>query len=628
MKNILLFIFIFLTACSTVESTPVSYFDSLPASQSNSVILTTASTSEQIQRAMIESAAKWTTIHINGTVTWFVADGSIQSFQEQTWIDPLNNRYKIELNGITNAADKIYRFSDGDKIYNLNLNSGQMETSSYPDFARVGQFIPPVLNDTAYPNPIWGQMGTPLSEMAFSSNYAQGVGKFTPLSIETIAGRETLVVEWTRVSESLPAFRAWLDTSTAVILKLQDFGMKDGTDALQGERVMTEVNYNQAFDTNLFTMPSNFVQAVIPTQVGSLPIEMVPAQNGAGIPAAGEGELYFFLLPHQTGKSIQLVKVSGSCVVGSAICPPMQIVEVPFLFNFTIDTLNWSPDGKFAAFAYSDNINGTPTKLWLYDAVAETWTSLAEFPYIDPPFWSPDGLWIAFRTQDGLGGEVVYVMRRDGSELKSVSTNLPAEGKPYIMDGWLADYIIMRSALPGGSENTYTTYYVRAVDDSANLIFESGASKSQFSAAPDASLLAYDDFDSNSQKHSLKVMGADGANELTLANFTAGSIYPIVWSPNSQWIAFNYYSSFTEGAPGAEVYMVSRDGRTLSSVYKGTTIGRLVFSPNGKYLLVEETTSATGGHLFLVNLATLEIKMLEAPGLSTDFDWYAPSWRP
>jgi hypothetical protein len=54
----------------------------------------------------------------------------------------------------------------------------------------------------------------------------------------------------------------------------------------------------------------------------------------------------------------------------------------------------------------------------------------------------------------------------------------------------------------------------------------------------------------------------------------------------------------------------------------------LVFSPNGKYLLVEETTSATGGHLFLVNLATLETKMLQAPGLSTDFDWYAPSWRP
>ena len=74
--------------------------------------------------------------------------------------------------------------------------------------------------------------------------------------------------------------------------------------------------------------------------------------------------------------------------------------------------------------------------------------------------------------------------------------------------------------------------------------------------------------------------------------------------------------------------MTSRDGKTLVSVYKGVTVGRLIFAPNGKYLLVEETTSTTGGHLFLINLATLEQKILEAPGLSTDYDWYAPSWRP
>ncbi|MDD2923012.1 MAG: hypothetical protein PHQ36_12075, partial [Anaerolineales bacterium] len=98
--------------------------------------------------------------------------------------------------------------------------------------------------------------------------------------------------------------------------------------------------------------------------------------------------------------------------------------------------------------------------------------------------------------------------------------------------------------------------------------------------------------------------------------------------PDSSLIAFNYYSAFTNNAPDAQVYVVSRDGGKISSVYKGTTVGRLVFSPNGKYLLVEETTSASGGHLFIVNLATLEQKMLQAPGLSTDYDWYAPSWRP
>ena len=159
-------------------------------------------------------------------------------------------------------------------------------------------------------------------------------------------------------------------------------------------------------------------------------------------------------------------------------------------------------------------------------------------------------------------------------------------------------------------------------------MFETLLTKAQFVASPDASLLAYDEYDYNTQNHALKVMEPDGANAVTLANFTGGSLYPLVWSPDSKFIAFNYYKSFNNGEPGAEVYVVSRDGSNLSLVYKGVTVGRLVFSPNGKYLLVEETTSPTGGHLFLINLATLEQKILQAPGLSTDYDWYAPSWRP
>ena len=339
------------------------------------------------------------------------------------------------------------------------------------------------------------------------------------------------------------------------------------------------------------------------------------------------GELYFFLQPRQAGSSIQLAKVSDLCVVDSTKCPPLQTVNVPFAFNFTIHALSWSPDGKFAAFSYSDNPNGTPTKLWLFDAVASTWTSLAEFPYIDPPFWSPDGTWIAFRTQDGFGGEDVYVARsdRNGTELKSISKDLPIEGRPYIMDGWYTENIIMRSALPGASGNIYL---VRASDGHTRPMFGTLLTKAQFIAAPDASLLVYDEYDYTNQNHILKVVEPDGANAVTLANFTDGSLYPIVWAPNSQWIAFNYYSSFVNNTPVAEVYVVRRDGSILFSVYKGTTVGRLLFSPNGKYLLVEETTSVTGGHLFLVNLATLETKILQAPGLSTDYDWYAPSWRP
>ena len=159
-------------------------------------------------------------------------------------------------------------------------------------------------------------------------------------------------------------------------------------------------------------------------------------------------------------------------------------------------------------------------------------------------------------------------------------------------------------------------------------MFDTLLTKAAFVASPDSSLLAYDDYDYNSQNHLLKVMEPDGANAVTLANFTGGNLYPIVWSPDSRYLAFNYYRSFANSEPGAEVYVVSRNGENLSFVYKGVTVGRLLFSPNGKYLLVEETTSPTGGHLFLIDLATLGQKILEAPGLSTEYDWYAPSWRP
>ena len=180
----------------------------------------------------------------------------------------------------------------------------------------------------------------------------------------------------------------------------------------------------------------------------------------------------------------------------------------------------------------------------------------------------------------------------------------------------------MRSALPGTEGGIYL---VRANNGQARLMFETLLTKVPFVTSPDASLLAYDEYNADSQLHELKVMEPDGANAVTLASFSGGSLYPYVWSPDSRLIAFNYSKP---GNASTEVFVTSRDGKTLVSVYKGVTVGRLIFAPNGKYLLVEETTSTTGGHLFLINLATLEQKILEAPGLSTDYDWYAPSWRP
>jgi hypothetical protein len=608
-------VFFILTACVPPATA------SLPDLSTAPVVLSMDSTSEQIQRAMIESAGKWAYIRMEGMITWYDPTGSgqpAQVYHEKVWIDQLKPRFRAELEQ-DGGGQRVLKLSDGQKVYNVNLVTGQSEITDLPDFARAGQYIPPLEEGVAYPNPLWGQIGTPLSEMAFSANFSQNKGSFKPIAIETIAGRETLAVEWTYEANSQPSFKAWLDTQTAVILKMQEFG-KGGGSVIQGERVVSAVAYNESFNASLFD-PAGLPQFPAPTEVGSMPV----ITDSGSTSAQEAGELYFFLQPHQAGQSIQLARVSGVCVYDSAQCPPLEILNVPFPFNFTLNPLSWSPDGKFAAFSYSDHPEGTPTKLWLFDPSANTWNSLAEFPYIDPPFWSPDGTRLAFRTQDGLGGEAVYVIRRDGTELKNIGSALPPEGRPYIMDGWYTENVIMRSALPGREGNIYL---VRASDGFARPMFATPLTKAQFIAAPDASLLAYDDYDYNNQKHALKTMEPDGANALDLAAFSGGSLYPIVWSPDSQFIAFSYYAGFAAGEPSAEVYVVRRDGTNLSKVYNGVTVGRLLFSPNGKYLLVEETTSPTGGHLFLINLATLENKMLSAPGLSADYDWYAPSWRP
>jgi Tol biopolymer transport system component len=617
---IIALLIIFLTACTTTPGVATNTSASSSDLSTAPVILTVDSTSEQIQHTMIESAGKWANIRMDGVITWYDSSGSGQPpqiFREQTWIDQLTPRFRAALEQ-EGGGQRTLKLSDGQKMYNVNLVTGQTETTDLPEFAHAGQYIPPVQEGVASPNPLWGQIGTPLSEMAFSADFAQNKGTFKPLSLETIAGRETLVVEWTYVSNSLPSFKAWLDTRTAVILKLQEFAKEGGT-VLQGERVVNNVAYNESFEASLFD-PASLPKFAEPTQIGSQPFI-----TGSGLePGQETGELYFFTLPHQAGQSIQLVRVSASCVTRNSECPAVQTVSVPFPFSFTLTALSWSPDGSKAAFAYPDNPNGTPTKLFVFDPASGTWTSLAEFPYIDPPFWSPDGTWIAFREQDGMGGEDVYVVHRDGTELKSVSANLPPEGRPYIMDGWYTENVIMRSALLG---NEGKIYLVRVSDGSVRPMFETLLTKAAFITAPDSSLLAYDDYNYQTQSHVLRLVEPDGANPIDLANFTGGNLYPIVWSPDSSKLAF-VYQSFGAGQPSADVLVVNRDGKGISQVYKGVTVGRVLFSPRGRYLIVEETTSSTGGHLFVIDLATLEKRILEVLGLTLDYDWYAPSWRP
>ncbi len=581
------------------------------------------STSEQIQQAMLVSATKWQSLFMDGVVNSYDPGGNLlDSRHEQVWIDQMAFRFRY-LSGPGNQDADSFKASDGMKIIEMNIVSGDAQTYDMAPMPAQPQYVPPLEPGMAYPNPLWSQMGAPLAQLAFPSDLAQSEGAFKPVGVETILDRPSLAVEWTYTGNTFPSFRAWLDLQTSVMLKKQNFG-KSGGQTLESEIIPMKVVFDVAFDDSLFAMPTELPRFADPNG-----LVLNPLEAGAAVPSGVDeiGDLYFFTLPHQAGQAPQLVRLPGSCVVGLSPCPQLEVVQAPFAFNFTLYPLSWSSDGQHAAFSYSDSSTGTPQKVFVFNASANTWNSVAQFPFIDPPFWSPDGTWIAFRTQDGLGGEDVYVTHRDGTELKNLtaSGSLPADARPYIMDGWITENIIVHSALPGREG---TVYLVRAADGAVRTLFDTLLTKASFVPSPDGAYLAYDDYDYNSQKHVLRMTEPDAAHPVDLATFSGGSIFPIVWSPDATRVAFVYYTSYANGDPSADVYLVGRDGLNLTQVYKGVTVGRVVFSPDGKYLLIEETTTSTGGHLFSVNLDTLESRILEAPGLSLDTDWYAPSWRP
>jgi hypothetical protein len=523
---------------------------------------------------------------LDGTVTQYGPEGSDaepQVFREQVWIDLPTSRFRL-LIGTAEGSAEEFKACDGGTVLDMDLKTGQSQSYPLPEFAQVKQFVPTLEPGHAYPQPLWGQMGTQLSQLAFTSDFAQSEGTFKPVATELVAKRETIAVEWAFAQNELPSWRMWLDIETAVILKMQTFG-KGGGETIQTEAVVKQLVYDENFADALFRAPASLPQFGDITGQASGTVEA-----GSNAPSGRDtlGELYFFTLPHQTGQSVQLVRLPGLCVVGLAACPQLEAVKPPFPFNFSLTALSWSPDGDLAAFAYPDNPNGTPYKLWLFDPAAETWISLFEYAHIDPPFWSPDGDWIAFRVQNGSGGEEVYVIRRDGSGLKNLTfeSTLPIEGRPYVMDGWITGNIIVRSARPGKEG---TVYLIRVADGRVQPMFETLLTKSVFVPSGNGAWLAYDDYNYDSQKHTLFVMEPDGANPIELTSFSGGTLYPIV--------------------------------------YQGVTVGGVMFSPDGQYLLINETNSPTGVQLFVVDLETLDQRIIQAPGLSLDTDWSMPSWR-
>jgi hypothetical protein len=589
------------------------------------VTLSLDSTSPEIQVAMLESATKWDTIWMDGSLTLYDPTGSDQPPQvihEQVWIEQPSSRFRILLGPGGSPAD-TFKVSDGVTTLEMDLTSGQSQSRPFPESARVAHYVPPVEPGMSYPNPIWGQIGTPLSELIFSADRAQSQGTFKPVAIEHVAGRKALAVEWTYVGNQGPSFRAWLDIETTVTLKLQEFG-KGGGNEVQSERMVDQIVYDASMNESLFGLHFSQMPAFSDIDGNPLsPVGRVPTPSTEIDPL---GQVYFFITDHNYGnEATTLVRLPGSCVTGQTPCPKPETIVPPFGLNFSLTPLVWSPNGKYAALAYPVSQDGNRSTLFLFDPEKQSWQYLAEFNIIDSPVWSSDSNWLAFRVQDGYGGDDIYVVRRDGNDLANMtaSDKLPPEGSPYILSGWINDNIILRSGNPraGG-----LVYLRRVGDGFTKPLFDTPLTKSVLVPSPDGSFLAYPDI--NDQKSMLKLLSPDGKTFRDLGTFQGGSIYPIIWSPDGMQIAFSKMAAF-DSISGQDVYVIGQDGSNLRQVYHSDfgSIATLGFSPDAQHLLIQDD-DATGRHIYVVDLFTMETRLLQAPSLPLDWWWLAPSWQP
>ena len=597
----------------------------LPVQTPTLPALSLDSDSETIMRRMLGSFTTWQSLWADIRVTYYPPEGSNenpQAFHFQVWVDQREGRFK-ELFGPPDGEPTNLRVTDGESLLEMDVVSGEAELTSLPGFAREPATTFESQGDVIIPHPLGMVLGPATGDLVFPSGLAQRGGTYEAVKLDEVAGRDALVVDWSREGAGR-VDRFWLDIHTGVILRWQNFG-KGGGEEVQSEHIVTGIMYDAALSADLFTLAPALLPQFVDASGNPLATGPTPYSVDEGTDPLGH--VYFFLMNQGYPiPEVRLVRLPGPCVTREATCPEPEIVPTPFKLQFTLTPLVWSPDGRVAAYAYPIREDGNWSGLHLFDPVTGSWTVLAEFLFIDPPLWSPDGAWIAFRVQDGEGGEAIWAVRPDGTDLRNLTAaeGLPQEKAPYWAEGWVGSSILLHPQGPTGDLAEGDIY---ALDPASGRLqrFSSGSFlNSMLVPSPDGELIAAVSFGTRSI--SLRLLGIDGTVAQELVTFQGGSIYPGVWSPDGEWLAFGHTDESAQG-PSQDLYLIGRAGGGLRQVYSGASVDVVAFSPDGGHLLIGGI-SAIGQRLYVVSILSMEQRLLRAPGMNLDESWIAPSWRP
>jgi hypothetical protein len=582
--------------------------------------LTLESDPETIRRKMLYSHNLWQQVWVDAMLTSYDMEGVtlLQSDHQQVWVDQPTGRFRL-LRAPLDQAAVDYVVSDGQQGLTMNLQTGHTESFSAP---QIQGFKPPeAVTDTIYTHPLDGALGTSLSAALFPTGLAQRGGSYDPISVEVIAGRTAVVVDWQLSDQGGRIDRFWIDANTGIILRWQNFG-KGGGEMVTVEYVINTITYNVSFPDELFQVPPASIPAFA-LDASGISSSTTPASE---TPAAGKdpnGELYFTLMNASgSDPNLRLVRLPGSCVMEAAACPEPGFSLIPGypIKDATALPLTWSPDGSRAVIVRPEQSGMTQTPFFLdiYDPELSSWQSLIRMQVIEQAQWSPDGSWIIFM---GFEQNVydLYVVHPDGTGLLNLTKGqFTGDYTMFIMGGWLANQYLFGF----GRQGEIKLYLIDPeTSEYRELPVAMPAGKSQFLPAPDGQSIVTLDYSSSGA--SVNLLNKDGSFNRQLAAFQNVSITLQGWSPDGQWVLFS--GLITSDRNG--VYLVRRDGTDFRQIYDGGIVGRTIFSPDSLFVVISDS-SETGEWLYVYSLDEGKYNILTIPGLTMNDRWLAPSWRP
>jgi hypothetical protein len=228
----------FPTEVSTAESemvpTPIAFTESRE--------------SATLRQQMLFSHTTWDSLWGDAEIIWYPpnnSDKAPQIYRSQLWIT-LPGLVRILFGPSDGMPSKMW-ISD-----NQNYRDFDGLISPLP-YSITEPFTPPTeISDIIYPHPLGMLLGSPMSDLIFSTGIAQAGGEFTLTGKELFADRETLVAVWKRSPGTPVIQRIWVDAQTGIVLREQDFS-EDGN-TLISERYFTKLLSNLQFSESIFNL--------------------------------------------------------------------------------------------------------------------------------------------------------------------------------------------------------------------------------------------------------------------------------------------------------------------------------------------------------------------------------------